>query len=73
MLLLFLDIFNLCSGLLLFLSSQERSCTNMRLLNIEIGQTIQELLKFSQWISSVISHNGLDVTKLFKIKQKLQK
>ena len=30
-------------------------------------------LKFLQWISSVISHNGLVVIKLFKIKQKLQK
>ena len=136
--LLFLDIFNLCSGLLLFLSSQECSRLelisvlvlmrtpplvlmrsfpdsrslytassgsrtkwpgrkdeppfkethgpplgpplgktspqfNMRLLKPEIGCIIKELLKFSQWISSVISHNGLDVIKLFKIKQKLQK
>ena len=29
--------------------------------------------KFSQWTSYAICHNGLDVIKLFKIKQKLQK
>lgn len=109
--LLFLDIFNFCSGLLLFLSSQE--CSRQKLISVllrtrsvssrwsrslyclkrnldqmvigkthllshavvnpEIGRIIKELLKFSQWISSVISHNGLDVIKLFKIKQKLQK
>ena len=32
-----------------------------------------ELSKFSQWISYAICRNGLDVIKLFKIKQKLQK
>lgn len=110
--LLFLDIFNLCSGLLLFLSSQECSrqklisvllrtrsvssrwsrslyCLKRNLDQMVIGKThllshaVVEprngthnqgtFLKFSQWISSVISHNGLDVIKLFKIKQKLQK
>ena len=32
-----------------------------------------ERSKFSQWTSYAICHNGLDVIKLFKTKQKLQK